>query len=110
MNDLFESIAPLVEAEKARAKALHGEHYASMHEAVGVLMEELQEGWDEGKALDGLLDDLVRMIRNGDTAMTEGILSVIRHTASLAACEYVQVAAVAQKALDGMGGAQDGKS
>lgn len=88
--------------ETAHAKAQYGERYASLHEANGVLIEELQEGWDEGKALTTLSDDLTRAIRERKPEASREVFEAIKQRAILAACEYTQVAAVAQKAMDGM--------
>lgn len=100
MIHLIHGMNAMADWETAHAKAQHGEKYASLHEANGVLIEELQEGWDEGKALATLSDDLTRAIREGKNI--RNILADIKERAILAACEYTQVAAVAQKALDGM--------
>lgn len=100
MIHLIHGMNAMADWETAHAKAQHGEKYASLHEANGVLIEELQEGWDEGKALATLSDDLTRAIR--EEKNISNILAAIKGRAILAACEYTQVAAVAQKALDGM--------
>lgn len=100
MIHLIHGMNAMADWETAHAKTQHGEKYASLHEANGVLIEELQEGWDEGKALATLSDDLTRAIREGKNI--RNVLADIKERAILAACEYIQVAAVAQKALDGM--------
>lgn len=104
MIHLIHGLNAMADWETAHAKAQHGDRYASLHEANGVLIEELQEGWDEGKALSSLSDDLTRVIRTGEASPVREVLEAIKQRAILAACEYTQVAAVAQKALDGMGG------
>lgn len=104
MIHLIHGMNAMAEWETAHAKARYGEKYASLHEANGVLIEEMQEGWDEGKALSTLSADLTRAIRAGEAATIRNVLADIKERAILAACEYTQVAAVAQKALDGMGG------
>lgn len=104
MDELIDQMESVIMAEKARAKALHGSAYASMHEANGVLMEEIQEGWYEARRLTSLQSDLTYAIRVDNPDVIKKIALEVAKVATLASCEYAQVAAVCYKLVDGMEG------
>ena len=102
MNELIDAVTALVGEETQRAKEQYGEKYASLHEGYGVLVEEIDEvGEDMEKIEDGLLR-ILRYIRKNDWGAVGDWLSFIQQDAINAACECIQVAAVARKMKEGM--------
>ena len=105
MTKLLEKVRGLVEAELADARSIHGEYFHSPHEGYGVLMEEVQEAADEANSLKYLADEsLLRYVKacadgRGD-ALIKARLKNMSCIALKAACEYIQVAAMAQKMLE----------
>ena len=103
MNDLIAAVTALVGEEIQRAKENHGEKYASLHEGVGVLVEEV---WEAGKELQMIRDfemsRLINAIRLTDSQRTKGSLELVERIAINAACECIQVAAVARKMREGL--------
>lgn len=101
---LTEVLEVIAEAEKGRAKDVHGATYASHNEGFGVLCEEIQEMMDEARSLKHYADHLCRYVRADVAAGMADALGAMRKTAIRAAAESVQVAAVCSKWLDMMGG------
>ena len=102
MQKLIDNVTDLVGEETQRAKETHGEKYASLHEGYGVLAEEVQEATE---AMDGFEDDLnrlLRFIRKNAQGEVSQILSFTYDDAINAACECIQVAAVARKMREGL--------
>ena len=94
-KSMMDGLRKLAGAEKTRAQKQHGEAYASMHEGVGVLAEEVQEAGDRVTAL----ETLIRVHRRGEDT-GDGLREIYRY-ALLTAAECVQVAAVCLKAAKG---------
>lgn len=88
-------------AELRRIKQEHGEIYASIHEAYGVLAEEMHEAELEYVCAKDFFADLIESIHQGRRTMIDSDLEAIEGYAIKAACELVQVAAVCRKALNG---------
>lgn len=102
MTKLVEKVTNLVKEEYELASAVHGAKHNSPHEAYGVILEELQEAsyedvntrrmfqnfWDEVK-VNAKTEDLITISEN------------MRNSAILCACEMIQVAAMAHKAMQG---------
>lgn len=107
IDRVMEDVELAVGYEVARAKADHGETYASMHEAYGVLCEEVFEAEEEFCEVTSYRTFLLDALHRGDEKQLQAMLSVIRNRAVKAACELVQVAAVCQKAMGG--GIPDGR-
>ena len=95
-------------AELRRIKQEHGENYASVHEAYGVLAEEMHEAELEYVCAKDMFADLIDSIHKGRRSMIDSELEGIERYAIKAACELVQVAAVCRKELNG--GAMRGES
>ena len=91
-------------AELRRIKQDHGETYASVHEAYGVLAEEMHEADLEYVCAKACFTDLIDSIHQGRKNMIDSDLEAIEGYAIKAACELVQVAAVCRKALNGEDG------
>ncbi len=98
-KSMMDGLRKLAHAEKARAQKQYGQTYASMHEGVGVLAEEVQEAGDSLADMVTSLDTLIRVYRRG-CDVGESLREVYRY-ALLTAAECIQVAAVAMKAEKG---------
>ena len=90
-------IHKLIEEELAEANKKHP-LFTDLHHAYGVIKEETEELHEELVACEGLLSDMWHRIREDMGA--EDILRQIKAHAIYAAQEAIQVAAMAQKALD----------
>lgn len=106
MERLLKPISALAFIEAEAAKETHGATYASHHEAYGVLAEEAQEAFDELNTVKRNMDYLLRYIHADDVEGIRLAVDAIKAKAIFAAAESVQVAAVCQKWLDMMGGAE----
>lgn len=89
----------LSEEELAEANKKHP-LFADSHHAYGVIKEEVEELHEEGVTIEGLLSEMWYRIR--EDMETEDILRQIKAHAVDAAREAIQVAAMAQKALDSL--------
>ena len=98
-KSMMDGLRKLAHAEKARAQKQYGQTYASMHEGVGVLAEEVQEAGDSLADMVTALDTLIRVHRRGEDT-GDGLREIYRY-ALLTAAECVQVAAVCLKAAKG---------
>lgn len=102
IDGVYADIKAAAEQELKRAKMEHGAVFASLHEAYGVLAEELFEVGVEVKAVNGYADRIVELIHRDDGIGLVSALYTIKQRAILAACEMVQVAAVCEKAIRGI--------
>ncbi len=97
-NTLQTIVEAAVKAELIDAKRTHGENFASAHEGYGVLMEELHEALAELRDLDSLIrEQLMEDLHDNDLAGMICDLADVDLFARKAACECIQVAAVARK-------------
>lgn len=100
MVKLYRKMRGLLKQELELANKDNGDHFHSVHEAYGVIAEENNEAWDESIDVHTKLDDLLSAIRaNNRDRVLDAAKDIERH-ATLAACEYVQVAAMARKLRD----------
>lgn len=100
MVKLFRRVRGLVSQELEMANRQNDEFFHSAHEGYGVLVEETNEAWDESIDVDKAVDSLFAAIRKDDRAgLVKATKDIERH-ATLAACEYIQVAAMARKLRD----------
>lgn len=98
MNAVKDDIELLVNKELQAAYALHGP-FSSPHEGWAVLLEEIEEMAEEVKEVrdaHGLIWQLVRKDRSA-----YGCAKLIKEAAVQAAAEAVQVAAMAEKFMQG---------
>lgn len=100
MIKLFRKTRELMFSELALARSQNGKHFHSTHEAYGVIVEEKTEAWDECIDVDHAVDKLLGAIRRNDKADVHLAAKDIERHALLAACEYIQVAAMARKLRD----------
>lgn len=99
MEVLLKEVKGSVEAELSRAQVNFGRTYHSPHEGYGVLAEELFEADTEHNHVDYLRRLMLRALQLDDTERLVDILGDIAERATLAACEYIQVAAVSKKMI-----------
>jgi hypothetical protein len=98
MTELIKIVTEATEAERREAYAAFGDLH-SHNEGYGVLAEEIDEVQAEIRFMMHYFDRLLRVIRC-DLRELGSDLGQIRRNAQLAACECIQVAAVAQRFLD----------
>ena len=97
MVKLYRRMRGLVKQELELANKDNGDHFNSSHEAYGVIAEENTEAWDESIDTHQKVDDLLGAIRRNDRGAILEAAKEIERKATLAACEYAQVAAMARK-------------
>ena len=98
MADLIKTVQLVTELEKRHADAKFGMMH-SKNEGYGVLAEEVDEMMEQINIINRYFDSLVRVIRY-DLRELDGDLKKNKNSAMLAACECIQVAAVAQRFID----------
>mgnify|MGYP007022102648 CR=1 FL=1 len=87
----------LVQNELDMACDDNGDHFNSNHEAFSVILEEVAESKDELSIIIDCLNGLWRSVRQDDK--NGDILKDIERHAKRLACEAIQVAAMARKAM-----------
>lgn len=101
MNELIESVAKLAEEEYQRASAKFGPKNNSPHESYAVLLEETEEAQEQVSVIQSRMEAFWLTVK-GDATDAMGVyLNSIKMAAILGACELIQVAAMADKALMG---------
>lgn len=99
VDKLIESLLPVVEEEYGRAGAKFGLKNNSDHESYAVMKEEFEEAEDEVCRLEGMLNTFWTCVKDNDTPDQKlYFCKRIKNIAILAACECIQVAAMAHKA------------
>lgn len=99
MDKLIVEAQECVEREYGRAGAKFGLTNNSDHESYAVLLEEMQEAQDESLSAEQTLNYLWKLIkRNAPDNKKYELLKNLETRALLAACEFIQVAAMAKKA------------
>lgn len=100
MDKLIHDVQFLVGQEYDRSSSEFGIIHHSNHEAYAVLMEEIEEAADEHTLVDADLPRLWNLIKRNASSddMCKALKSIQTH-ATLAACEFIQVAAMAKKAI-----------
>lgn len=98
MSDLIKIVTKATEIEHFNACQTHGDLH-SKNEGYGVLAEEIEEVMEQIHIIERYASSLVRVIRC-ELRELGSDLKNIKRAAQLAACESIQVAAVAQRFLD----------
>lgn len=100
MEDLIKGVQSLASQEYDRAAVKFGLMNHSDHESYSVIKEELEEAGDEYTALHSSLKDFWELVKSkdADDADKHAALVSLESGAILAACECIQVAAMAYKA------------
>lgn len=99
MKELRESVRALVAEEYERSSKEYGETYYSSHEALGVLWEEVDEAKYEMDGVNKLYNCFGRSVVDNVYDIQVEYLKSIYNVAVNGACELIQVANVAQKAI-----------
>lgn len=102
MIELRKQVEALVNDEYERSSKEHGEKYHSSHEALGVLWEEVEEANYEMLNVYTEFECFGRSVRDDEYDWQKQYLKDIYRTAVNGACELIQVANVAQKAIKSM--------
>lgn len=97
MTRLLETVRGLVDYELADARSIHGEYFHSPHEGYGVLAEELYEAERETADVTRKGTCLLEILHMDNLPVMVKALEALQTTAVHAACEYIQVAAMAKK-------------
>ena len=103
MDKLEFSVRLAVTAEYERAAEKFGKKHNSAHEAFAVILEEYEEAIEDTQRFRNVLHTFWGVIK-GDIQNLEykqQILDEMYTMARMAACEWVQVAAMCHKALQG---------
>lgn len=93
----MEGIKYLVQNELDMACEDNGDAFNSMHEAFAVILEEYQESYEELKVIRECIYGVWRSTRQ-DNKCGDILAEIERHAKRLA-CEAIQVAAMARKAM-----------
>lgn len=100
MKELIDKVESLIEEEYFRASDKYGSTNHSDHESYAVILEEFQEADTERFDCESALDRLWEQIKADSSDFDKRcVLRTVRCHALLAACEFIQVAAMADKAL-----------
>lgn len=100
MEELFRDVQVLINDEYGRAAEKFGDVHHSDHEAFAVALEELEESADELNTMTRILYDFWSLVKSKDATDADKLrmLSGLQRAATFAACEVIQVAAMALKA------------
>lgn len=98
MDGLIQISTQMAHAECQRGIDQHGPA-ASAHEGYALIKEKLEEAQDEIVRVEQQLGHLWSSIKGNDVSVYPHYLKQIQQTAILAACEMIQVAAMAEKTL-----------
>lgn len=102
MKKLKEEVSTLVRNEYLRAAEAHGEAANTPHEGYALIKEEEEEAGDQMSLVSKKVSALWWAVKADDLALQAGYLTEIRAAAILGACELIQVAAMADKAIEGL--------
>ena len=107
MDQLIKDVSKLVVEEYQRAAAEHGPAAHSSHEGYALIKEEAEEAQEQMAIVDQKLTFLWEDVKNDYPSIQPNHLSEIKKAAILGACELIQVAAMADKALAGYGNKEE---
>ena len=99
MKELLNEVEQAVENELARANKQHP-LFNSLHEEYGILAEEIAESEESFEETEIMFDTFFMCMRKDDYSSANDYLAYIKKNAIDCAAEMVQVAAMAQKAID----------
>lgn len=98
MKELKEAARALMREEYERAAEKFGDSFHSPHEAYAVILEEAEEAKSDLKYFKMLLEYYWCDVKKNDMEHQNSMLKEVEKTALNAACECIQVAAMAYKA------------
>lgn len=99
MKELLNEVEQVVENELARANKQHP-LFNSLHQSYGILAEEIAEAKEAFEETERMFDRFFMCVRKDDYSSANDYLAYIKKNAIDCAAEMVQVAAMAQKAID----------
>ena len=99
MDELLFDVRRAADCEYERANKLHP-LFHSLHEAYGVLMEEITEAKEAFVETERMFDIFFMCIRKDNYSSANENLEYIKENAIACAAEMIQVAAMAQKSID----------
>lgn len=99
MKKLYGEVNALARKEFERAALDYGAMNNSSHESYAVLKEEADEAHDETINVSILVDRYWESVKTNDTEKQAEYLKEVYMHSLLAACEYIQTAAMAHKAI-----------
>lgn len=102
MNQLTKEVFDLVEKEYQRAAAEHGGAANTPHEGYALIKEEEEEAGDQMSSVSKKITSLWFAVKADDMELQAGYLREIKTAAVLGACELIQTAAMADKAVQGL--------
>lgn len=99
MRQLMSDVRQIVDQEYDRASKKFGEFNHTDHESYAIIKEELEEGQEEINYLTDELHEFWELVKHDFRDVDKlSCLAVIQSRSILAACELIQVAAMAHKA------------
>lgn len=98
MKELKEAVKVLMHEEYERAAERFGESFHSPYEAYAVILEEAEEAESDLKYFKMLLEYYWCDVKKNDMEHQNSMLKEVEKTALNAACECIQLAAMAYKA------------
>lgn len=101
MKELLLAAEAMTEEEYQRAAAKFAPKNNSPHESFAVLLEEVSEMKTEQAIIDKMMDEFWEAVMSNSDEDQNWALQEIKKRAILSACESIQVAAMAHKALMG---------
>lgn len=101
MDQLIREVTALVGEEYQRAAAKFGPKNNSPHESYAVLLEETEEAQEQVSVIQKRMDAFWLTVKGDAPDAMGAYLNSIKRAAILGACELIQVAAMADKALAG---------
>lgn len=107
MEQLAEEVLALVGREYQRAAEKHGGAANTPHEGYALIKEEEEEAGDQMSTVSQKVTSLWWAVKADDLTLQAGYLDAIKNAAVLGACELVQVAAMADKAMQGLKKAEE---
>ena len=102
MKQLKKDVNCLVLDEYKRASDQYGPKHHSLHEAAAVMFEEYEEGGEEVSKITDLFDQFWAQTRNDNGLGCKMLASKLRDRAINAACEMIQLAAMAHKTVQSL--------
>ena len=102
MEELMKAVSALVGEEYQRAAAEHGGAANTPHEGYALIKEEEEEAGDQMSTVSQKVTALWWSVKGDNLGAQGEYLDEIRTAAILGACELIQVAAMADKAVEGL--------
>lgn len=102
MEELMRAVSALVDKEYEWAAKAHGGAANTPHEGYALIKEEVEEAAEEMDRLKKKLDFLWQNVKNDAEDMIPRNFEDMKSMAIAGACELIQVAAMADKGIEGI--------